>query len=68
MPAQPQSTHALVPVAFPGLMPIRFGIKPYVEFCQSFDAALKDLEARYPSKRPVLSLANRNKRVRRSPK
>jgi hypothetical protein len=66
---QPHPIHASVPdLIFPGLMPIRFGIKPYIELCQSFDAALKGLEARYPSKRPVLTLATRSKLVRRNPK
>jgi len=59
----------LVPaLACPGLLPIRFGLKPYLELCHSFDQALAELEARYPSKRPVLTLEGRNKRLRRRPK
>jgi hypothetical protein len=49
-------------------MPIRFGLKAYLELCHSFDRALAELEARYPSKRPVLTLESRNKRLRRRPK
>jgi hypothetical protein len=59
----------LVPgVASPWLLPIRFGLKPYIELCHSFDRALAELEARYPSHRPVLTLDARNKRLRRRPK
>jgi hypothetical protein len=59
----------LVPdVAYSGLLPIRFGLKPYLELCRSFDQALAELESRYPSKRPMLSLEGRNKRIKRRPK
>jgi hypothetical protein len=49
-------------------MPIRFGMKPYLELCQKFDAALADLEARYPRKPRVLTLEVRNKMGKRRPK
>lgn len=59
----------LVPgVACPGLLPIRFGLRPFLELCHNFDRALAELEARYPSTRPVLTLQARNKRLRRRPK
>jgi hypothetical protein len=52
----------------PWLPPIRFGVKPYFKFCRSFHQALLELEARYPSHRPLLTLDARNKRLRRRPK
>lgn len=59
----------LVPgLVCPGLPPIRFGLKPYLEFCHAFDQALAELEARYPSRKPLLTLAARNKKLRRRPK
>jgi hypothetical protein len=65
----PQSANPLVPgVDCPGLLPVRFALKPFLQLCHSFDQALAELEARYPSKRPVLTLAARNKRLRRRPK
>jgi hypothetical protein len=67
--ALPPPANPLVPAEVcTGLLPIRFGLKPYVELCQSFDRALAELEARYPSQRPVLTLSARNKRLRRRPK
>jgi hypothetical protein len=67
--ALPPPANPLVPVvACPDLLPIRIGLKPYLELCRSFDQALAELEARYPSKRPLLTLAARNKRLRRRPK
>ena len=65
----PPATNPLVPgVACPGLLPIRFGLKAYLELCHEFDRALADLEARYPGKPRVLTLEARNKRLRRRPK
>jgi hypothetical protein len=68
--------HALPPVANPlaprverpWLPPMRFRAKPYVKFCLSFDRALKELEARYPSRAPMLSIEGRAKRLKRRPK
>jgi hypothetical protein len=50
MHAQPP-TAKLLYAAFdhPWLPPVRYGVKPYLEFCQSIDEALRSLEARYPS-------------------
>jgi hypothetical protein len=65
----PPAANSLVPVIdSPWLPPIRFGVKPYLDLCRSFDQALAELEARYPSHRPVLTLSIRNKRFRRRPK
>jgi hypothetical protein len=52
----------------PWLPPISFGVKPYLELCQSFNQALKELEARFPSHRPVFTLEVRTKRLKRRPK
>jgi hypothetical protein len=51
-----------------GLRPVRFGLKPYLEFCHELDRALADLEARFPGKPRVLTLEARNKRLHRRPK
>ena len=65
----PTAANPLVPaVVSYGLRPIRFGLKPYFELCHAFDRALAELEARYPGKPHVLTLAARNKRLRRRPK
>ena len=69
MYALPPPANPLTPeVVCTGLLPIRFGLRPYLELCESFDAALANLEARYPSKRPLLTLESRNKRMQRRPK
>ena len=68
--------HALPPVANPlaprverpWLPPMRFRAKPYVKLCLSFDKALKDLEARYPSRPVMLTIEGRQKRLKRCPK
>jgi hypothetical protein len=49
----------------PWLPPISFGAQAYLELCQEFDLALRELEARYPSPRPLLSLSSRNKRLKK---
>ena len=36
--------------------------------CKSFDKALKQLESRYPSHRPVLTVELRNKKLKHRPK
>jgi hypothetical protein len=67
--AKPPSVNPLVPeVSHSGLLPIRFGLKPFLDLCQNFDRALAELEARYPSRRPLLTLQARNKRLKRRPK
>jgi hypothetical protein len=50
------------------LLPIRFGLKPYFELCHRFDAALAELEARYPAKHRGVTLETRNKVLKRRPK
>jgi hypothetical protein len=65
----PTVANPLIPtIACDGLLPIRFGLKPYIEFCHQFDRALADLEARYPGKPRVLTLSARNKKLHRKPK
>ena len=69
MYALPPPANPLVPaVASHGLLPIRFGLKPYLELCHRFDQALAELESRYPSRRPLLTLQARNQRLKRRPK
>jgi hypothetical protein len=58
----------LPPTSSPWLAPIRFGVKPYLEFCRSFEQALAELEARYPSHPKQLTLEARNKKLKRKPK
>jgi hypothetical protein len=67
-PLPPAANPLIAAVDCPWLPPICFGVKPYLELCQSFDRALKELEARFPSHRRVLTLQARNKRMKRRPK
>jgi hypothetical protein len=68
--------HALPPAAnlliiggeSPWLPAVQFGAEPFIKLCISFDRALKELEARYPSPRPLVTLKTRNKRFKRRPK
>jgi hypothetical protein len=68
--------HAVPPAANPlvlsvdylWLPPIRFGVRPYIELCRSLDQALTQLEARYPTRRPLLTLESRNQRLKHRPK
>ena len=63
------ATNPLIPgVVYPGLLPVRFGLRPYLQLCQKFDRALEQLEARYPGKPRALTLDARNKRLRGRPK
>lgn len=69
MSALNPTVNPLVPaVTYPGLLPIQFGLKPYLALCQKFDAALLELESRYPGKPRVISLETRNKLLKRRPK
>jgi hypothetical protein len=69
MPTLPPAANSLLPrTASPWLAPIRFGVKPFFELCRSFDQSLAELEARYPSHPPVLTLTMRTKRLNRKPK
>jgi hypothetical protein len=52
----------------PWLPPICFGVRPFIELNESFDKALKELEMRFPSHRPVLTVELRNKKLQRRPK
>lgn len=46
--------HALSPPPQPyWLPPMRFRLKPFLELSSSFSAALKELEERYPQRRPA---------------
>jgi hypothetical protein len=65
----PTVANPLIPtIACDGLMPIRFPLKSYIDFCHQFDRALADLEARYPGKPKVITLSQRNKLLKRRPK
>ena len=64
----PAASPLVLSVDCPWLPPIRFGVKPYLELCRSFDQALAELEARFPTRRPLLTLDARNKRLERRPK
>jgi hypothetical protein len=69
MHALPPAVNPLVlSIDVPWLPPIRFGVKPYLELCRSVDQALAELEARYPSHRPLLTLESRNKVLKRRAK
>jgi len=69
MHAQPPAVNSVI-LAFdcPWLPPIRFGEKPYAELCRTFDEALRELESRFPSHRPLLTLEGRNKQLKHRPK
>lgn len=68
--------HALPPVANPispraerlWLPPIRFRAKAFIKFCLTVDQGLAELEARYPSRAPLLTIEGRTKRLKRRPK
>ena len=69
MPTLPPAANPLLPrTASPWLTPIRFGVKPYLDFCRSFDQALAELEARYPSRVKMLTIEGRNKKLKRKRK
>lgn len=56
------------PIANRAFPPIRFRAKPYHEFCRNLDHALAMLEQRYPSHARMLTIDDRNKKLRRRPK
>ena len=73
MPALPKITNPLHPkVSRSWISPIRFRTKPYLKLSESFSAALKQLEVRYPSHRKteeeILAAERMTKRLRRKPK
>ena len=55
-------------ITSPWLPPIEFGIEPYMKLCDSINRSLRELEARFPSHRRVLTLETRKKLVKRKPK
>jgi hypothetical protein len=65
--------HALPPVANPlaprisrpWLPPIRFRAKAYIKLCLAFDKALRDLESQYPSRPILLTIEDRQKRLKK---
>jgi hypothetical protein len=63
----PPAAHLLV-VDSQWLPPVSFGEKPYRKLCRKFDQALKELEARYPSHRSLLTIEDRANRLKRRPK
>lgn len=66
MPTLPSAANPLFPsTASPWLAPIRFRVRPYLQFCRSFDKALAELEARYPSHVQMLTIEGREKRLSR---
>jgi hypothetical protein len=67
MSALPPAVNLLI-VGDDWLPPLYFRPQSYLEFCQAFDAALRELETRFPSHRPLLTLEGRNKKLRRKPK
>jgi hypothetical protein len=68
MSAQQPAANPLFPDAPYWLPPVHFGLKAYLELCQSFDKALADLEALYPSPPRTLTIETRNSLLRRRPK
>jgi hypothetical protein len=49
----------------PYLPPIRFRAKAYATFCKQFDQALADMEERYPGHPAPLTLAARDKHLKK---
>jgi hypothetical protein len=49
----------------PYLPPIKFRAKAYASFCERFDQALADLEARYPGRPAPLTIEARQKRLKK---
>ena len=73
MPALPKITNPLHPkLSRSWITPIRFRTKPYLKLSESFSAALKQLEMRYPShhktEAEILATDRMTKRLRRKPK
>lgn len=67
-PLPPAANPLIAEFDGPWLPPICFGVKPYLELCHSFNKALRELESRFPSHRPVLTLGARNKKLKHKPK
>ena len=56
------------PIVHRSLPAIRFRAKPFREFTRAFDEALAELEARYPTRVTMLTIADRKKILRRRPR
>ena len=67
-PLPPAEPPLIAAADSPWLPPLSFGVKPYLDLCRTFYESLKDLEARYPSARPSLTIAARKKRLKHKPK
>ena len=67
-PLPPAESPLIAAADCPWLPPISFGVKPYLELCRTLHESLKDLEARFPSRRPLLTIEARKKRLKRKPK
>ena len=67
-PLPPAANPLIAGFDCPWLPPICFGVRPFLELNQSFNKALKELEARFPSHRPVLTVELRNKKLQRKAK
>ena len=68
-PLPPAANPLIAGFDCPWLPPICFGVKPYLELCQSFDKALKELEVAIPVAPPACSRSKlRNKKLKRKPK
>jgi hypothetical protein len=67
-PLPPAANDLIAGIDSPWLPPISFGVKPYLKLCSSIHLSLKDLEARYPSQRQLLSIEARQKRIKHKPK
>jgi len=63
-PAKP----LIATVTSPWLPPIEFRIEPYMKLCDSINRSLRDLETRFPSHRPGVTLETRKKLLKRKPK
>ena len=69
MPTLPPAANHLFPqTTSPWLAPIRFRVKPFLQYCRSLDEALGALEARFPSHPRVLTLEVRDHHLKRSRK
>lgn len=50
------------------LPPIRFEMKPFLEFNRAIDEGLLELQLRYPAPRPLLTVEDRKKILKRKPR
>ncbi len=64
-PLPPAANALIAGVDSPWLPPISFGVRPYLELCRTIHESLKELEAQYPSQRPLVTLETRQKRFKK---